>query len=137
MTPYNTEELIDKFYNELELKTGKVVKLSVDRPVIKCLNKKTFLSNFRTICKQLKRDESSILKFFSEELRTIISIDQNGGMVIDKLFKQNGIEKVLNSYIKEYVICSECKFGDTIIKKENRITFIECQKCFSKKPIQK
>jgi translation initiation factor 2 subunit 2 len=71
--------------------------------------------------------------FFEKELQTSVSINQDGGLVITGMFKQPGLLKIFTNYIKEYVTCKECNSCDTEIIKENRITYLKCNKCLSKK----
>lgn len=144
MATYDINYLIDKLYVELDQqrqknqKNQKSQRLIIEKPIVSSANKKTYITNFKNICDILKRDENGIIKFFENELRTNISVDINGCLVINGAgvgFKQQGIENILNSYITQYVMCKECKSCDTGLNKENRILFITCKKCLSKKAI--
>jgi len=44
-------------------------------------------------------------------------------------FQQKQIENVLRSYILEYVTCKVCRRPDTVLTKENRLMFVQCQQC--------
>lgn len=129
-------ELLDRLYDELAKKTTPSNnKLTIDAPIVACANKRTYVSNFAIICNKLNRKESDILQYFTEELNTAISIDQNGCLIICGIFKQAGIQKIFGNYIKEYIICKECHSYNTELIKENRITFLSCNKCLSKKAL--
>lgn len=130
---YTTTYLVDKLYMELKNYNSTNKKLTLNKPDIKSANKRTYISNFRTLCTKLNRDIDDVKTYFEKELCTTITINQDGALVITGMFKQIGIMKVLDSYIKEYVTCKECKSCDTEIIKENRITFLKCGKCLSKK----
>jgi|AntRauTorckE6833_2_1112554.scaffolds.fasta_scaffold14771_2 translation initiation factor 2 subunit 2 len=135
---YNTYDLLDKVYDELE-KNEKVKnrsKMVLTRPEVSRANRKTFVVNFREICKKLNRTEMELQKFFDDELRKKSSIDVNGVLIIQaSSFQQNAIQSILVSYIKNYVLCKECSSNDTKLLKENRILFLECNICKSKKAI--
>jgi len=133
MEPYDTKYLVDRLYIELgeHIKSNK--KLVLDRPEISSVNKKTYISNFKEICKKLNRKPEDAKAYFESELRATINLSQDGALVITGVFKQAGVSKVLSSYIKEYVTCKECNSCDTEIIKENRISFLNCNKCKSKK----
>ena len=42
------------------------------------------------------------------------------------------IQDKLETYIREYVVCKECKRPDTKLTKENRITVLVCEACGAK-----
>lgn len=46
------------------------------------------------------------------------------------------IETVLRRYIMAYVTCSSCKSGNTLLTKDNRITYISCDSCKSIKSVK-
>lgn len=135
MNTYPTDFLIDRLYTELEYLLKSDTKISVEKPQVSSANKKTFISNFRNICSKLNRTEEDIRLFFEKELNTNVTINQDGALVITGIFKQPGIIHVMTNYIKEYVSCKECKSCDTNLIKENRILFLKCNKCLSKKAL--
>lgn len=134
---YDTIYLIDRLYEQLnqnsELSNKK--KISLVRPEVSSANKKTYIKNFKEMCQRLNREMSEVQKFFEDELIAKSSIDAKGALIISGMFKQNGIQKILLNYIKQFVICKECGNGETALLKENRILFLDCKKCLSKKAI--
>ena len=137
MTLYEDNFLIDRFYSELSKIKASVSKskLSIQKPEVSIANKKTYIRNYKTICAKLNRDENDVKKFFEAELMTSTSIDLGGGLKIQGIFRIGGIQKIITNYIKEYVLCKECNSCNTLIEKENRILFIKCNDCLSKKAI--
>ncbi|QKF93648.1 eukaryotic translation initiation factor eIF-2 beta [Fadolivirus algeromassiliense] len=133
MELYTTEYLVNRLYTELSDHTSSSKKLSLEKPEISSVNKKTYISNFKSLCTKLNRDTNDVKMFFEKELQTSVSINQDGGLVITGMFKQPGLLKIFTNYIKEYVTCKECNSCDTEIIKENRITYLKCNKCLSKK----
>lgn len=132
---YNLNSLIDNIYQNLKELNTNNKKLIIDRPDVQNANKKTFIGNFRSICQKLKRKEDDVRKFFEDEANAKVTIDQNGALIISGIINQIGIQKILTNYIKDYVTCKECNSYDTLIMKENRIIFLKCNKCLSKKAI--
>ena len=63
------------------------------------------------------------------------SIDGNGRFVIRGRFQPKHIENVLRRYISEYVKCHTCKTPETDLKRENRLLFMICRKCGSKRSV--
>ncbi len=47
-------------------------------------------------------------------------------------FQQKQMENVLRRYVKEYVTCHTCRSPDTILQKETRLFFLQCETCGSR-----
>lgn len=135
MEIYSDSYLIDKLYSELDAIGNNSKKIAIDKPDVSSANKRTFLKNFRGICTKLNRDEEDIRSFFEKELKTQITINQDGALVITGMYKQNGIMTILTNYIKEYVMCKQCSSCDTNLVKDKKILFLNCNKCLSKHAI--
>jgi translation initiation factor 2 subunit 2 len=131
---YTTTELIDRLYLEME-NEGQAPKLKLQKPEVVIQNSKTFVSNFRDLCKRFKRSEDEVLTFFVEELRAKCTIDGNGALIIHKIFRQNQIQSILSKYMEAAVMCKQCKSYLTEIIRENRITYMSCEACRSKRAI--
>lgn len=95
-------------------------------------SKKTAFSNFADICKLLKRSPKHLLAFLLAELGTSGSIDGSDQLIIKGKFQQKHVESVLRKYIKEYVTCHTCKSAETVLEKDTRIYFLQCETCGSR-----
>lgn len=135
MEQYSIDYLVDKLYIDLNNCTSPNKKIAIERPIITSANKRTFFSNFRAICNKINRKEEDVRLFFEKELNTDVNINQEGCLVITGLFKLQGMTKILSNYIKDFCMCKECNCCDTELIKENRLTFISCNKCLSKKTL--
>ncbi|CAG8590459.1 9747_t:CDS:2, partial [Scutellospora calospora] len=98
-------------------------------------NKKTIFANVSDICKRMHRQPEHVIQFLFAELGTSGSIDGSQRLVIRGRFVQKQIENVLRRYIVEYVTCKTCKSPDTILTKENRIFFQQCESCGSTRSV--
>ena len=132
---YTLDFMLDKAYTDLKEISNQSNKLSIDKPEVIFMNRKTMITNFVAICKQLHRQTTEVQNYFDTELAVKSSVDQNGSLVITGRFKTAGIIKVVANYIKDYVSCKECASCDTSLNKENRILYINCNKCKSKKSL--
>jgi len=65
-------------------------------------------------------------------LGTSGSIDGNNQLIIKGRFQQKQIENVLRRYIKEYVTCHTCRSPNTLLQKDSRIFFLQCEACGSR-----
>lgn len=73
-----------------------------------------------------------MLDFLLAELGTSGSVDGNSQLIIKGRFQQKQIENVLRRYIKEYVTCHTCRSPDTILQKDTRLFFLQCETCGSR-----
>ncbi len=136
MTDYDYKVFVDRLYDKLELfKDGTSKKLSLPKPVVNIANKKTVVANFRILCTKLNRDELEVSKFIEQELSTQSSVDGTGGLKLSGIFRLMGIQKIIARYIESFIHCKECNGYATDLLKENRITYVKCKICLSKKAI--
>uniref|UniRef100_G1RG84 Eukaryotic translation initiation factor 2 subunit 2 n=1 Tax=Nomascus leucogenys TaxID=61853 RepID=G1RG84_NOMLE len=132
------DELLNRVFNIMREKNPDMVagekrKFVMKPPqVVRVGTKKTSFVNFTDICKLLHRQPKHLLAFLLAELGTSGSIDGNNQLVIKGRFQQKQIENVLRRYIKEYVTCHTCRSPDTILQKDTRLYFLQCETCHSR-----
>lgn len=135
---YTYDELLNRVFNIMREKNPDMVagekrKFVMKPPqVVRVGTKKTSFVNFTDICKLLHRQPKHLLAFLLAELGTSGSIDGNNQLVIKGRFQQKQIENVLRRYIKEYVTCHTCRSPDTILQKDTRLYFLQCETCHSR-----
>ncbi|EFN81732.1 Eukaryotic translation initiation factor 2 subunit 2 [Harpegnathos saltator] len=135
---YTYEELLIRVFTILREKNpdmvaGKKQKFVMRPPqVVRIGTKKTSFANFTEICKTLHRQPKHLLDFLLAELGTSGSVDGNNQLIIKGRFQQKQIENVLRRYIKEYVTCHTCRSPDTILQKDTRLFFLQCETCGSR-----
>ncbi|XP_073233200.1 eukaryotic translation initiation factor 2 subunit 2-like [Porites lutea] len=138
---YTYEELLTRVFDIMraknpEMVTGEKKKFVMKPPqVVRIGTKKTSFANFTDICKILHRQPKHLLAFLLAELGTSGSIDGNNQLIIKGRFQQKQIENVLRRYIKEYVTCHTCRSPETILQKETRLFFIQCETCGSRRSV--
>lgn len=138
---YTYEELLDRVFNIMREKNpnagGPPKKLVMKPPqVVRVGAKKTSFVNFTEICKFLHRQPKHLLEYLMAELGTSGSVDGNNQLIIKGRFQQKQIETVLRRYIKEYVTCHTCRSPSTILQKETRLFFLQCETCGSRCSVQ-
>lgn len=135
---YTYDELLDRVFDIMREKnpsmvSGKKQKFVMRPPqVVRIGTKKTSFANFTEICKTLHRQPKHLLDFLLAELGTSGSVDGNSQLIIKGRFQQKQIENVLRRYIKEYVTCHTCRSPDTILQKDTRLFFLQCETCGSR-----
>ncbi|CAH1779765.1 unnamed protein product [Owenia fusiformis] len=135
---YTYDELLTRVFDKMREKNPDMVagekKRFVMKPpqVMRVGTKKSSFSNFAEICKALHRQPKHLLAFLLAELGTSGSIDGMNQLIIKGRFQQKQIENVLRRYIKEYVTCHTCRSPDTILQKDTRLFFLQCETCGSR-----
>lgn len=135
---YTYEELLTRVFDIMKEKNPDMIagekRRFVMRPpqVVRIGTKKTSFANFTEICKMLHRQPKHLLAFLLAELGTSGSVDGNNQLIIKGRFQQKQIENVLRRYIKEYVTCHTCHSPNTILQKDTRLFFLQCESCGSR-----
>ncbi|XP_065064953.1 eukaryotic translation initiation factor 2 subunit 2-like isoform X1 [Rhopilema esculentum] len=135
---YTYDELLNRVFEIMRAKNPAMAeggkKKFVMKPpqVVRIGTKKTSFVNFADICRILHRQPKHLLAFLLAELGTSGSVDGGNQLIIKGRFQQKQIENVLRRYIREYVTCHTCRSPDTILHKETRLFFLQCETCGSR-----
>ncbi|KXN93009.1 putative eukaryotic translation initiation factor 2 subunit beta, partial [Leucoagaricus sp. SymC.cos] len=138
---YTYPELLTRFYASLHAANPALLSASSKRYTIappsihREGNKKTIFANVTDICKKMHRQPEHVIQYLFAEMGTTGSVDGAGRLVIRGRFQQKQVENVLRRYIVEYVTCKTCKSLDTLLTKENRIFFMACESCGSRRSV--
>jgi len=135
---YTYDELLRRVFEIIldknpDMAAGRKPKFVMRPPqVLRVGTKKTSFANFTDICKTLHRQPKHLLDFLLAELGTSGSMDGNQQLIIKGRFQPKQIENVLRRYIKEYVTCHTCRSPETILQKDTRLFFLQCESCGSR-----
>ena len=133
MTDY--ENMLEQAYKKV-----KQIETSSDRFEIPKIEghfegKKTILTNFSQILSHLRRNPEHFQKFI---LRELAASGQKDGdrFVLNIKVPSEKINRKIEAYAKEFVLCRECGKPDTELIKEDRITFVHCLACGAKHSVR-
>ncbi|TIC12304.1 hypothetical protein E3Q15_02359 [Wallemia mellicola] len=137
---YTYKELLSRTFKLLHSQNPALVtgakRYTIAPPqVVRDGNKKTAFANIADICKKMHRQPEHVIQFLFAELGTSGSVDGSQRLVIRGRFQQKQIENVLRRYIVEYVTCKTCKSPETNLTKENRLYFMTCESCGSRRSV--
>lgn len=137
---YTYEELLGRVFNILHENNpglGGDRRRTVMRPpqILREGTKKTVFVNFMDLCKTMHRQPEHVMTFLLAELGTSGSLDGQHRLVVKGRFVPKNFEGLLRKYVNEYVICNGCKSPDTIMIRENRLSFLKCEKCGSERSV--
>lgn len=131
---YNMDFMLDRLYTCLAQSTTES-RTTVDPPKIVVENKRTCILNYKKICVQLNRDNNHLKEYIENQFSVKSNINANGSLILIGVFKSNNVIAIIKKYISENIACKECKSCLTEIIKENRINYLKCNRCLSKKAI--
>jgi len=127
---YSDDYLIDRIVGKLSQSKTRFV---IRPPKSERKNKKTYVTNFTECCKSANRDAEFVKTFYENTLGVSSSISGDGTLIINKMYNEKEVIDVFATFLKEYVICSQCGSGNTEMIRDNRLPFLMCNACKSKK----
>jgi translation initiation factor 2 subunit 2 len=131
----NYEELLKKAMEKLPKKTEDKKRFNIPEVEIEFSGTRTIFKNFLTIANLLRRNPTHLSKYLLKELATPGSIEGNS-LIFQRKLPSGLLQEKLNSYIKKFVYCKVCGEPDTKLVKEDRISFLVCEACGAKYPVE-
>ncbi|MFX1286187.1 MAG: translation initiation factor IF-2 subunit beta [Promethearchaeota archaeon] len=91
---------------------------------------KTWITDWARILKTLNREKEAdhLAKHLAREFATS-STEERGRLCLQGKFSKGMINRELETYVKEFVLCEECGKPDTKLLKEGRILIKVCEAC--------
>ena len=125
------EELMDRLIEKAPKKTDPEERFVMPKSFVQPDGARTIITNFSEIAAQLHRDESHLLKYILKELATSGSVENKGAVVWGR-FNSTAVDKKIELYVANFVICKDCGRPDTQLVKEDRMSFVKCEACGGK-----
>jgi translation initiation factor 2 subunit 2 len=127
------DKLLDEAYKKVKLVQTGSDRFEVPKVTGAVEGKNTIITNISQIADYIRRPMDQIGKFIQKELATSGKLDGNRLILNTKLPSAKVNEKI-ESYVKEFVLCNECKKPDTEIISEKGIKYKHCLACGAKSP---
>ena len=131
----NYEKLLEEAYGKVKTIEGNGERFEIPGIEGHFEGKKTILTNFFQIASYLRRNPEHFQKFLLKELATS-GQKENDRLVLNNKIPSAKINSKVEDYVKEFVLCKECKKPDTEITKEGKISALHCLACGAKHPIR-
>lgn len=135
MSEAEYEKWLDRGYGKLPKTTLKKERFEIPEVKSFIVGNRTFIKNFRQICGLINREEQHLLRFLARELATAGNIEGEQAVFQGK-FNEALIRRLVEDYVKEYVICPVCRSPDTKIVREGRFRFLVCEACGAKSSVR-
>jgi len=135
MTDSDYEQLLDRAIKNLPetvKKTGN--RFAIPQVKLFYEGNRTIIQNWKELEDTLRRDGSHILKVLTRELATAGTISGLRAFLQGK-FPTSQIDRTIERYVKDYVVCPACKRPDTEIVKKDKLAFLVCHACGARQPL--
>ncbi len=127
---------LERAMSRLPASRGTEDRFVIPQPKIFYEGKTTVLENFASIADALNRDPDHLMKFILQEMGTAGKIEGQHAVFQGRFTEQN-LERHIDSYVQEYVICSECHRPDTQLIRSDRVLMLKCEACGAHRPVRK
>lgn len=131
----NYEKLLDEAYKKVKQIDPSSQRFEIPKIQGHFEGRKTILTNFFQIASHLRRKPEHFQKYLLKELAT--SGQKEGDrLVLNNRVPSAKINQKTEQYVKEFVLCKECKKPDTELIKEDRLAFVHCLACGAKHSVR-
>jgi len=131
----NYEEMLEQAHKKIKKADNNGSRFEIPKIEGHFEGKKTILTNFLQIASHIRRKPEHFQKFILKELATSGHIEGDR-LILNNTIPSAKINAKIEEYVKEFVLCKECKKPDTEIIKEDRLTFIHCLACGAKHSVR-
>tara|TARA_Y100000310_G_scaffold330362_1_gene401861 strand:- start:2697 stop:3104 length:408 start_codon:yes stop_codon:yes gene_type:complete len=129
------EKLLDEVYKKVKQVSTNSERFEIPKVEGHFEGKKTIITNFSQIVDYIRRNSEHLQKFLLRELATSGQIDGDR-LILNNKVPSAKIKQKIEEYVKEFVLCKECKKPDTELLKEDRLLFIHCLACGAKHSVR-
>ncbi|HLE07592.1 MAG TPA: translation initiation factor IF-2 subunit beta [archaeon] len=129
------EELLARAMEKVPKGAGTGERFEMPAADIALQGNQTIFKNFSVVAEKLRREPKHLLKFLSKELAIPGAID-GGRALFDTKLQAAAVQKKLESYVKEFIICKSCGRPDTKLVTENRIAMAKCEACGARNSVR-
>jgi translation initiation factor 2 subunit 2 len=129
--PYSYDELLFRLHNA---KSSDEIYKKINLPPLKVCkkNKLSIFVNFDVYSEKLNRSKEHISNYFKAETNIGNSINNQNQLLIQGILNETKCESIMRNYIKQFVMCRQCKGINSVLVKENGLTFLQCNQCLAK-----
>jgi len=131
----NYEKMLDRAYLSIPQKALEHKRFEIPKVESFIEGKKTIVKGFGNLLKDMRRDKKHFLKFLTKETALPITEGPNQATIGGRI-NSFQLNKLVERYFNEYVLCPECKRPDTKILSQDGAKLMKCEACGAVKPIK-
>lgn len=130
------DDQLDRALEAMPELTGSTDRLSIPEPDVEADGAFTRLRNVGPIAGALGREPDHLHRAIQRDLGTNGQFEDGQGRY-NGSFTPTDFDEAINSYVEEYVSCSECGLPDTTLTVEDRTQMLRCDACGAFRPVTK
>jgi len=129
------EKMLEEAYSQLPADAFEHKRFEIPKPNCTTYGSRTVLHNFKDLCDGLNRDQTHLLRYLSKEMATATAVDGSRA-IFQGRFDSQTCQRLIEHYVREFVMCPVCKRPDTKILKERRLYFLICEACGARSSVR-
>jgi len=129
------KELLKRAHSQLPPEVFEHKRFEIPKVRSGTIGMRTYIVNHKEIAEAFNRDPLHLLRYLSREMATAGSVD-GARAIFQGKFKNDSLNRLIQHYAEEFVICPVCRRPDTKIVKEKRFSFLSCEACGAKSSIR-
>ena len=129
------EDMLNRAYLSIPKEALEHERFEVPRLDSSIQGKKTFVRGFSNLVKEMRRDKKHFLKFLTKEVGTSVTESGPNAMINGKIGAIS-LNKIVESYFNQFVLCSECHKPDTKIITQQGTKMMKCEACGAITPVK-
>ncbi|ADI32455.1 translation initiation factor IF-2 subunit beta [Staphylothermus hellenicus] len=126
---YKYEELLERVYSKLPARPVSKEAFEVPRAEVMFAGGKTLILNFKQITDIINRDPKILQRYFVKELGVPAYMNESGQLILQGRFSSHVINRLINLFVKKYVICPTCGSRFTKLIKKGKVFILKCEAC--------
>lgn len=116
----NFDEMLNSVYCKLGMTTK--TKLTLQAPELSITTTNTYWKNVKAFLKTINRSPEHFVDFLKKDLDVNwLSSSKSDGLVIIGKIKKDKIMRLMQQYMRQFVVCKTCNSGNSIMKFNNTI----------------
>ena len=129
------DEMLDRAYLSIPKKALDHERFEIPRVESNIQGKKTFVKGVTALLKEMRRDKKHFLKFLTKETGTSVT-ESGANLLVNGKIGAIQLNKLIENYFKQFVLCSECKKPDTKILTQQGTKMMKCEACGAITPVK-
>lgn len=129
------ESMLEAAYKKIKVVETSSGRFEIPKVKGQVSGKNTFITNINEIASYIRRKADHLAKFLQKELAVAGSLEKDR-LVLKTMLNSSKVNEKVELYVKEFVLCTECKKPDTEIISEKGVKFKHCLACGAKSPIR-
>ena len=122
------DKLLEKAYEKIPENVKKSSRFEIPKVALRIESKNSFIVNFSKIMNTLNRDSRHFLGIFLKKAGTMGEI-RGQQLFLKGRYKEQVLNRLIENYTKNYVLCDVCNKPDTEIQRESKKLYLKCGAC--------